>query len=105
MCVAPDNFNNPFISVIAHSYGTTTVGEARKVAETNVNNAVLYGSAGIGVDSVTDSNWGDGWKVDRDQKGKQQNDLVDGKVPADLMEKIKSSQNIAQSDLINVESK
>ncbi|WP_237197808.1 alpha/beta hydrolase [Rothia nasimurium] len=227
MCFAPNNFNDPFISVIAHSYGTTTVGEAMKVAETNVNNAVLYGSAGIGVDSVADSNWGDGWKVDRDQKGKQQifytdsledwtapggyvpgwlpfvgpvvsgeprvtpelmidaqrfqstegisadghyyedvdthsfeskpgeqgfvhadttsltygarasmgysedlqkkfyqpwyfeqdfrgepvlrrvtaDDLVDGKVPTDLMQKIKSSQDIAQSDLINVESK
>ncbi|MDO4253100.1 MAG: alpha/beta hydrolase [Rothia sp. (in: high G+C Gram-positive bacteria)] len=72
VCAAPDRFNDPFISVIAHSYGTTTVGEAMKVAETRVNNVVLYGSAGIGTGSVVNSNRGAGWKVDRNQEGKQQ---------------------------------
>lgn len=64
--------NDPFVSVIAHSYGTTTTGEAMRMAETTVDNVVLYGSAGIGGESAVDSNWGEGWKVDRNQEGKQQ---------------------------------
>ncbi len=51
------------------------------------------------------------WYFEQDFRGEPvlrrvtADDLVDGKVPTELMQKIKSSQDIAQSDLINFESK
>lgn len=68
---APDAYSDPFVSIIAHSYGTTVVGEAMQVAETKVDNLVLYGSAGIGIGSVGDAN-AERWAVEHDEQGRQQ---------------------------------
>lgn len=42
-----------------------------QVAETKVDNLVLYGSAGIGIGSVGDAN-AERWAVEHDEQGRQQ---------------------------------
>ncbi|MFW0181238.1 alpha/beta hydrolase [Rothia sp. P5766] len=70
-CERDGLYSDAHISVIAHSYGTTTTAEAMQVSETKVDNIVMYGSAGLGIESIYDANSAEGWNVERDAKGRQ----------------------------------
>lgn len=65
-----DAYNDPFVSINAHSYGTTTSAEALGLSQTSVNNAVFYGSAGLTWDAVRKANAGE-WMLERDAQGQQ----------------------------------
>lgn len=70
-CEKDGLYSDAHISVIAHSYGTTTTAEAMQVSETMVDNIVMYGSAGLGIESIVDANSAEGWNVERDANGRQ----------------------------------
>lgn len=65
-----DAYNDPFVSLTAHSYGTTTAAVAMTQSRTKVDNTVLYDSAGVDLPSVVQE-WQGKWQVE--SRGNQQN--------------------------------
>lgn len=65
-----DAYNDPFVSLTAHSYGTTTAAVAMTQSRTKVDNTVFYDSAGVDLPSVVQE-WQGKWQVE--SRGDQQN--------------------------------
>ncbi|MFW0183344.1 alpha/beta hydrolase [Rothia sp. CCM 9417] len=66
-----DEYNDPHISLNAHSYGTTTTAEALSLSQTAVNNVGFYGSAGPMQEAVDAANAGL-WRIERNQNNQQE---------------------------------
>lgn len=75
-------YNDAFVSLTSHSYGTTTAAFALTKSQTKVDNTIFYDSAGLDPATITQA-WQGKWQVE--SRGDQQNIFFTDVLPGESL--------------------